>query len=131
MRKDRFLVSLDMPDRVRQFDIARPSTRLRWWARNDSGCMKDSGKAGIPMSAMLQRTSPRRASGKAAQAERTPATRVSRSFIQSLNRIARHSGTHNRQQPLRIAAQLEPATIINRAYEERLHGCYRWPGYGW
>jgi hypothetical protein len=25
----------------------------------------------------------------------------------------------------------EPATIINRAYEERLHGYYGWPGHGW
>ncbi len=38
-------------------------------------------------------------------AERTPATRVSRSSIQSLNHTMQHSGTHNRQQPLRIAAR--------------------------
>jgi len=25
----------------------------------------------------------------------------------------------------------EPATIIDRAYEGRLHGYYGWPGYGW
>ena len=42
-----------MPNRVRQFDAARPSSRLRWWARKDSDCMKNSEKADIPMSAML------------------------------------------------------------------------------
>jgi sporulation protein YlmC with PRC-barrel domain len=25
----------------------------------------------------------------------------------------------------------EPATVIDRAYEERLHSHYSWPGYGW
>jgi hypothetical protein len=25
----------------------------------------------------------------------------------------------------------DPAEIVNRAYEERLHGYYGWPGYGW
>ena len=42
-----------MPNKVRQFDVARPSSRLRWWARNDSDCMKNSENADIPMSAML------------------------------------------------------------------------------
>src|SRR3982751_1207073 len=72
-----------MQNRLWQFDIFRPSSSARWWARNDSLCMKNSEKADRPISAMLQVTSPCRLSGKAAQAERTPAKRVSSISMQT------------------------------------------------
>jgi hypothetical protein len=42
-----------MPNRLWQFDVFRPSSSARWWARKDSLCMKNSEKADRPISAML------------------------------------------------------------------------------
>ncbi len=65
---------------------------------------KNSEEADSRMSAMKQVTSPRRPSGKAAQADRTPWISASSVSIRSLNHTSIHRGIHLPRSSLRIAA---------------------------
>ena len=85
------------------------------------------------LSAMLQRTAPRRSSGNAEQAERTPAKNVSRSFIQDMGHTMQHRQTYNREQPLRVVEPgvpwVAPAPIMRHDGRCCLQPCQPCGGY--
>ena len=56
---------------------------------------------------------------------------VSPYAVKSINWLDREVVVDITQAQVKASPPWSPADLVERAYEERLHGYYNWPGYGW